>query len=89
MPNGTRARPAPRPVDRDTLLEKLRQDPSLRFNEAGRLAVRWLHQHIVDTEGLENLERGLPDHWAPVVASLARSCATDWTRLAEQLELRT
>jgi ParB-like chromosome segregation protein Spo0J len=87
--NEVRVRRAANAIDPDTLLEKLRQDPSLRFSEAGRLAVRYLDRHLVDTDGLENLEHGLPDHWAPVVANLARSCATNWARLAEQLELRT
>ncbi|MEN3356218.1 MAG: hypothetical protein V7637_200 [Mycobacteriales bacterium] len=77
------------PVDVHMLLEKLRRDPSVRFSEAGRLALRWLHQHTVDAADLENLERGLPDHWAATVASLARSCAIEWVRLAEHLERRT
>jgi ParB-like chromosome segregation protein Spo0J len=76
-------------ADRRKLLAKLRLDPSLRFNEAGRTALRWLHQHTLDAKCLESLYRGLPDHWAPVVASLARSCAAEWTMLAEQLEQRT
>jgi ParB-like chromosome segregation protein Spo0J len=88
-PTGARARRIYVPVDVHMLLEKLRHDPSVRFSEAGRLALRWLHQHTVDTTDLENLERGLPDHWASIVASLARSCAVEWTRLAEQLERRT
>ena len=71
------------------LLKKLRGDPSLRFSEAGRFSLRWLHQHTVDPEGLESIGRALPDHCAPVVASLARSCAAEWTRLAERLEERT
>lgn len=75
-------------ADRNMLLAKLRHDPSLKFNEAGRNALRWLHHHTVDTGSLENLGRGLPDHWAPIVAGLARSCATAWTQLAEQLEQR-
>lgn len=75
-------------ADRHTLLARLRHDPALRFNEAGRHTLRWLHHHTVDAEGLEGLGRALPDHWAPVVAGLARSCATAWTGLAEQLEQR-
>jgi len=74
--------------DKRALLAKLRNDPSLRLNEAGRYALRWLHHHTVDAEGLDGLARGLPDHWAPVVADLARTCATAWTGLAEQLEQR-
>ncbi len=77
------------PADRQTLLAKLRHDPSLRSSEAGRHLLRWLHHHTVDTDGLENLCHGLPDHWAPVVAELARTCATAWARMAEQLEQRT
>jgi ParB-like chromosome segregation protein Spo0J len=88
-PNPPRTRRMYVPVDVHMLLEKLRQDPSVRFSEAGRLTLRWLHQHVVDAADLENLARGLPHHWAPTVASLARSCATEWTRLAEQLERRT
>lgn len=88
-PGSSRTRRREVCADRHTLLAKLRHDPSLRFNEAGRHTLRWLHQHTVDAEGLENLGRGLPDHWAPVVAGLARSCASAWARLAEQLEQRT
>jgi hypothetical protein len=86
---GNRTRRMDVSADRHTLLAKLRHDPSLRFNEAGRHTLRWLHHHTVDVESLESLGRGLPDHWALVVAGLARSCATAWTRLAEQLEQRT
>lgn len=89
LPEGVRPRRPEAPADRATLLEKLRLDPSLRFNEAGRGTLRWLHQHTVDDEGLEHLGRVLPDHCAPVVASLARSCASEWMRLAERLEQRT
>jgi ParB-like chromosome segregation protein Spo0J len=75
-------------ADRNILLAKLTQDPSLRFSETGRQIVRWLHQHSVDADGVESLVGGLPDHWAPVVASLARGCARTWLRIAEQLEQR-
>jgi ParB-like nuclease family protein len=85
---GSRARRPGASGDPRTLLAKLRNDPSVRLNEVGRYALRWLHHHAVDTEGLDALARGLPDHWAPVVADLARTCATAWTGLAEQLERR-
>jgi ParB-like nuclease domain len=88
-PNSTRTRRGEGSADRHTLLAKLRHDPSLRFNEAGRHILRWLHDHSADAESLESLSRSLPDHWAPTVAGLARSCATAWTSLAEKLEQRT
>jgi ParB-like chromosome segregation protein Spo0J len=74
-------RPDPR-----LLLAKLRNDPSLRFNEAGRRTLRWLHQHIVHIDSWEG--HSLPDHCAPVVADLARTCALAWISVAEQLEQR-
>jgi ParB-like chromosome segregation protein Spo0J len=86
---GSRAIRIEVPTDRRTLLAKLSCDPSLRFSDAGRTTLRWLLHHTVDAAALESLHRGLPDHWAPFVASLARSCAAEWTRLAEQLEQRT
>ncbi|MFE6721749.1 ParB/RepB/Spo0J family partition protein [Streptomyces albidoflavus] len=73
-------------VDRQKLLAKLSEDPSLRHSEAGRSALRWLHQHSVDGESIESLGRGLPRHWAPKVADLARSCAATWSELAAQLQ---
>lgn len=76
-------------VDRHKLLAKLSEDPSLRLNEAGRRTFRWLHRYAVDDEGLESLGRGLPGHWVPEVADLARSCAAAWNTLAEQLQQRT
>jgi hypothetical protein len=87
--DGARVRRPATCADQATLLEKLRLDPSLRFNETGRGTLRWLHQHSVDAEVLDRVGRVVPDHCAPVVARLARCCATEWTRLAEQLERRT
>lgn len=76
------------PVNRQALLAQLGDDPSLRLTEAGRRTLRWLHHCTVDGEGLADLGRGLPDHWAPVVADLARSCAAAWGLFAEQLQQR-
>lgn len=84
----SRTRYKEQPADRQVLLAKLGHDPSLRFSEAGRHVLHWLHRHTVDANGLEGLSHGLPDHWAPVVAALARGCATAWTRMAEELEQR-
>ncbi|MEN3356221.1 MAG: hypothetical protein V7637_203 [Mycobacteriales bacterium] len=78
--------PAAGPADRDALLAELRGDPALASDETGRQALRWLHHHAVDTEGLDRLGRGLPDHWAPVIADLARTCASAWVGLAERLD---
>lgn len=75
-------------VDRGAVLEKLSNDPSVRFSDSGRQAIRWLQRHAVAPEAMRNVGSSLPNHWAPVVADLARSCAAAWAVLAEELEHR-
>ncbi|MFI1831572.1 ParB/RepB/Spo0J family partition protein [Streptomyces sp. NPDC020412] len=75
-------------VDRRKLLAKLSGDPSLRHTEAGRRALRWLHRYSVDGDSIEGLGRGLPPHWVPEVADLARACAAIWNELAARLQQR-
>jgi hypothetical protein len=88
-PAATRLLPeAPSPVDARAVLATLCQDPSLRFTDAGRQAVRWLVQHAVEPGQPADLARALPDHWAPAVAELARTCAGVWTELADRLQDR-
>jgi ParB-like chromosome segregation protein Spo0J len=77
------------PVDQRTLLTKLMNDPSLKFSEAGRCVLRWLHHYAVDPESCQSMAVSVPDHWSMSIADLARSCATGWTMLAEQLEQRS
>ncbi|GGQ46756.1 ParB N-terminal domain-containing protein [Streptomyces mutabilis] len=87
-PASGRAARGPVVVDRQKLLVKLSEDPSLRHTEAGRRALRWLHHYCVDGDSIETLGRGLPPHWAPEVADLARSCAATWSELAAHLQQR-
>jgi ParB-like chromosome segregation protein Spo0J len=70
------------------LLNQLSSDPTLRHSEAGRRSLHLLHRHLVCGEQLTHLNRGLPDHWAPHVAHLARACAGAWHQLADQLQRR-
>lgn len=86
-PAARRSAPAGR-VDGRTLLAKLMSDPSLRFSEAGRVALRWLHHHTVDLDGCRDVGGTIPDHWSAPVAELARSCAMAWLTLADELEER-
>ena len=87
-PDEAAARRATVRIDCRALLAKLVSDPSLKSNETGRLMLRWLHRHTVDTESCQDVGTGLPDHWAAPVAELARSCAEAWLVLADQLEKR-
>jgi ParB-like chromosome segregation protein Spo0J len=86
QPGGTATLQAERGPDPHSLLAQLRRDPALPDDQSGREALRWLYRHTVDATGLQHLGRGLPDHWAPVIADLARTCASAWTTLADRLE---
>ncbi|MEV5530176.1 ParB/RepB/Spo0J family partition protein [Streptomyces prunicolor] len=81
--------PADVTVDRQALMAKLMNDPSVRFSEAGKYTLRWLYQYSVDQESCQSLSDNVPQHWAELVADLARSCAMAWVTLAEQLEERS
>jgi ParB-like chromosome segregation protein Spo0J len=76
------------PVDRRKLLAKLTTDPSLKFSEAGRNMLWWLHKYSVDLEACEGMAISIPEHWSMPVAALARNCAQAWMVLATQLEER-
>jgi hypothetical protein len=79
-------------VDRRRVLSRLCEDPSVRMSAAGRNVLRWLQHYALDpatAPDIEVLGRGLPPHWAPEVADLARNCAMVWTQLADQLQRRS
>ncbi len=70
----------------DTTLPILRRDPSLRFNEHGRLVLRWLEAHAVSSGEWAAVVDGVPSHCRELVADMARSCAEAWTEMADALE---
>lgn len=98
--NGNAAtRPLPQPgiprtrykeasVDQQVVLEKLDHDPSLKFSEAGRHLLHWLHRYAVEVDGAKAISSSVPDHWTAVVSALARTCATAWSGLADMLDER-
>lgn len=86
VPQRTRYKEAP--VDRRVLLAKLDHDPSLRFSEAGRHLLHWLHRYTLDAAAVKEISGSVPDHWTPVISELARTCAAAWIRLAELLDER-
>jgi ParB-like chromosome segregation protein Spo0J len=76
----------PDPAATRALLTQLTKDPSMRLTEAGRRSLLLLQRWVVDGEGLAELGNGLPEHWAEVVADLARGCAAAWGSLAAELQ---
>ncbi|MGO1051477.1 ParB/RepB/Spo0J family partition protein [Crossiella sp. CA198] len=84
-----RARPAPPParsgVDRENVLQALRADPSLRFNQSGKLLLRWLDAAPVPGLPLDQVVAGVPDYRRGDVAELAMAAARAWQELAIRL----
>lgn len=71
------------------ILQMLRQDPALRFNEAGRGMLRWLAMRSVGPHGWQRSLRGVPVHCGYFIAELAEWCAAQWLELAEELRAQT
>ncbi|HEX7308057.1 ParB/RepB/Spo0J family partition protein [Lentzea sp.] len=80
--------PAPRTGVRtpEATLPVLRRDPSVRFTEHGRVALRWLEVHAVSQGEWGAVVAGMPSHCRELVADLARGCAEAWVEMAEALE---
>jgi ParB-like chromosome segregation protein Spo0J len=68
------------------ILESLRNDPSLRYNETGRVLLRLLALHTMSPGDWEQLISAVPLHRAQAVAQVARSSAEAWREFATRLE---
>jgi len=98
MSNGSPQVPCPRSTsdnaparsakDSSSILQVLRRDPSLRLSDAGRRLLQWLHRKSMDPRGWRDLTTVVPGHCVGVVAELARACADEWQRFADELEQR-
>ena len=68
------------------ILESLRNDPSLRYNETGRALLRLLALHAMSPADWEQLISAVPLHRAQAVAQVARSSSEAWLEFATRLE---
>ncbi|MGY0063711.1 hypothetical protein ACWY4P_45710 [Streptomyces sp. LZ34] len=71
------------------IVERLRRDPSLRFNEARRELLRWLGSHATGIAEWHGFAKQVPPHATVAVAAFARACARNWISFAEELERRS
>lgn len=71
------------------VVERLKADPALRFNENGRDLLRLLNIHTMRPEDLNKIIDNVPPHCRGIVAQLARDCAEIWTELASRIEQST
>lgn len=88
VPAGISPRKAAGTPNAQSVLQKLRNDPSLRHSEAGRALLRWLHGHSVDRGQWDSLSRSMPPHSVQLIVLLARHNASAWKELASELEKR-
>ncbi|WP_236808708.1 ParB/RepB/Spo0J family partition protein [Amycolatopsis albispora] len=70
----------------ESLLLRLKQDPSLRFSETGRTLIRLLSLHAVGEQERKQLLDAVPQHCRNIVAELAHACAESWQEFASWLD---
>lgn len=74
--------------ERVSILGNLRRDPSLRFNEAGRVILHLLQVHTMNAQEWQRLADHVPAHCLDAISIMARQCASDWHEFAKLLERR-
>ena len=85
---GERTGPAGVAVDLLSTIRSLRNDPSVRFSEAGRALLHYLELHRRSEGGWGELVDQLPTHSLQRVRQLAEHCARDWERLGTLADRR-
>jgi hypothetical protein len=70
------------------MLEGLQKDPSLRFTESGRTVLRWIFSRAIRSHERLDVAGKVPPHCTYIIANVARACADEWLRLANELEQR-
>lgn len=76
-------------VDFRLILQRLGQDPSLRYTESGRTLLRWLRPpRLTASSDWECIVDHIPSRYTSDVIQAARSCALAWSALAETLDQR-
>jgi ParB-like chromosome segregation protein Spo0J len=74
--------------DQTAALRALMQDPSLRLSVKGRDLLRWLRVIAVERREWHQVVDTLPGHCMETVAEVARGCAQELQKLADELERR-
>ena len=71
---------------RADVISRLKADPALRLSETGRVLLRLLHIHLVETDEWNRVCENIPPHCSIIVADLAKGCAQMWHEFAERAE---
>ena len=81
------SRMAPEGRGRD-LLQRLRDDPSVRSSERGRTLLRLLSTVVVAISACNEFHEAVPSHCSGTFAEIARKNARAWQEIAEKFEVR-
>jgi ParB-like chromosome segregation protein Spo0J len=81
--------PATLAADPLSAVRALSNDPSLKFTQAGRLLLSYLHLHMRTQRDWDELADMLPAHCLATIAELADRCAQDWQLLSARVARRT
>ncbi|WP_194905612.1 ParB/RepB/Spo0J family partition protein [Catenulispora rubra] len=73
------------PVDPSVVLESLRRDPSLRFNETGRVVLRMLDACALFARDRKDIATRLPPHCKESMSILIQEYARIWQTFASEL----
>jgi ParB-like chromosome segregation protein Spo0J len=71
--------------DLEKILETLRQDPVMRYSDAGRSLLRWLGQHAISIDEWRNARDAAPAHCLERIALFAEECAKRWSAVADEI----
>lgn len=75
--------------DFESVMQKLRQDPSVRYTEAGRTLIRWLHPgRLLKNSEWKEIADCVPSHHTFDMIKVARECAAAWNSFADELDRR-
>lgn len=69
------------------ILQRLSSDPSLRSTETGRILLRLIALHAMDSTQWARLVETVPPHRAPAILHAADECAAAWRAFADQLRI--
>jgi hypothetical protein len=86
-PQPVRPVPPPPAAVTETVLARMRRDPSLRMSQTGRALLHLLAAHLLTDEQRQDLVAGVPAHRAADVAHVARLCADRWLQFATDVEV--
>ncbi|MFD2467426.1 ParB/RepB/Spo0J family partition protein [Amycolatopsis silviterrae] len=75
-------------VDWESVLHRVRSDPSLRFTDTGRALLRLFDPRLLHAEQRTRLADSVPAHCTTTIAHLAKLTSEAWGELAAELEQR-